>query len=174
MTTAELIGNGISLIAMVVMFISALRRDKRKILIDQTINYGLFFAADIVLRGYSGAVQDALSGLRHILVLRGKQSRALNAAFIAAFVTIGLLVNDKGIVGLLPIVASVEYTLVVMRPNVSTTAIKLSMAFCMLLWAIYAFTLHNYVNVVSNTITMISSLYALCMDRRRQNKEASP
>ena len=67
-----LIGNIIALIASVLMVYSGYVKNKKKILIIQTIQIILFALSDLVLGGITGTIINIISSIRNILCYKGK------------------------------------------------------------------------------------------------------
>lgn len=151
---------------MTCFFISTLFHSTKRIIGIQTINLVLSTVAGILLQGYSGAVQDAVSLIRNLVVLTGRQNRVLSVLFVAASLILGFLFNNRGVIGVLPIVASVQYAVVVLNPKTSEWILKASIFFNTVCWAIYSFYLYNYVNAIANVVIAVTALYQLVVSKK--------
>ncbi|MCI2046845.1 MAG: YgjV family protein [Faecalibacterium sp.] len=153
--------NVISGLGMLVLFISTFLRDKRQILGVQCVNHACAIVADTLLKGYSGLVQDVISLTRNLVVLAGRQTRFLKVFFVAAGLLLGMAFNNRGLVGLLPVLAGTEYAIVVVREGTTERALKWAIVVSTLCWAIYSVVLLNFVSGAANLATMLSALIYL-------------
>ena len=76
-------------------------------------------------------------------------------------VIIGLSVNKNGYIGLLPIIANIEYTLWLSYGN-NIRNIKIALAINVFLWAIYDFTIQAYPSSCAEIFILITTIYAIC------------
>ena len=152
-----IIGNIISLFGSGGILISTAVKNKKNILKVQTAASFFLLASDIVLRGYSGAVQDLICIVRNLTVILGKKSKILNFFFIISGVALGVIFNNKGWLGLLPILANLQFSCIVLYPKADDIMLKASIFASNVCWAIYSLCILNYVNMVVNILICISA-----------------
>lgn len=162
---AIILGNLISGLGMLVLFISTFLKDKRRMLAIQSFNHACSVVAGLMLKGYSGVVQDLISLARNVSVLRGHNGRLLRYFFIGSGLVLGVAFNNRGWLGLLPIIASTEYTVVVVKQGATERTLKWAIVASTLCWAVYSLLLYNVVNAAANVITMGSALWYLYRHR---------
>ena len=96
-TTILLIANIISLAGNVIATVAALLRSKRKVLLFQSTNNFLAGVSEIMMKAYSGVVQEAISIIRNFLFVFVKEKRAAKIAVgglcLVAGVVAGVLFN---------------------------------------------------------------------------------
>ena len=155
---------------MLTLFISTLLNDKRQIIGLQAMNHALAVIGGSLLKGYSGVVQDAIGLIRNVIVLKEKQTKFLKILFVGLGLVLGILFNNRGWIGLLPIIGSTEYAIVIVNEKTTERTIKKAIIASTLLWAIYSLFLYNIVNVVANLVTMISAI--LYLIRNKNQNEA--
>ena len=164
-----ILGNIISGIGMLTLFISTLLQDKSRIIGLQAINHALSVIGGILLKGYSGVVQDAIALIRNVVVLREKQTKFLKILFVGLGLVLGILFNNRGWIGLLPIIGATEYAIVIVNEKTTERTIKKAIIVSTILWGIYSIFIYNFVNVVANLVTMISGI--LYLVRNKNQKE---
>ncbi len=162
--------NVISGLGMLALFISTLVRDKQRILAIQSVNHACAIVADLLLKGYSGLVQDVVSLTRNLVVLAGRQTRFLKIFFVSAGLVLGIVFNNRGLVGLLPVIASTEYAVVVVRDGTTERTLKWAIVVSSLCWAIYSGFLLNFVGCAANLATTISALLYLFRKQKPTGK----
>ena len=82
MNVPFLVSNILSGVGMLAMLASTALRSRRKILAVQSVNHALSMAACSLLRGWSGAVQEAVNLVRDLAILQfGKLNRFWQISF---------------------------------------------------------------------------------------------
>ncbi|GAB2023989.1 hypothetical protein OfM1_00590 [Lactovum odontotermitis] len=76
---------------------------------------------------------------------------------IAAQIIFGVIVNKNGFIGYLPIVASVGYSLLLMKTE-NNLLIKYGLVVNALLWATYNLSIRDYVGAATNLIYALVTL----------------
>ena len=152
-----IIGNIISLFGSGGILVSTAVKNKKNILKVQTAASAFLLISDLVLRGYSGAVQDFICILRNFTVILGKKSKVLNFFFILSGVALGVIFNNRGWLGLLPILANLQFSCIVLYPKADDIMLKASIFASNVCWAIYSLCIFNYVNMVVNILICISA-----------------
>jgi hypothetical protein len=161
-----LIGNLSSLCAMVTDSLSARQKTGKGVLIMQTLSQAFYVLGAVVLKGYSAAVQNAVSILRNICAIRKWNSKVLEWAFVIVALVLGLLFNNLGFVGLLPVIANLQYSLCVFRYRDNERALKISFVFCTVAFSIFNAVIQNYVGTVSNLVVMVTLILYLVKNRK--------
>ena len=151
-----IIGNVCSLFATITDSISSSRKTSRGILLVQCLSQFFYGAGAIILKGYSGAAQNAVSVLRNLAALRKVRSRALEWFLVVLAVGLGLLCNNRGLIGVLPVVANLQYTLAIILRRDNERLLKFTFLINTLLYAVFNYVILNFVGVVCNVIVSIS------------------
>lgn len=174
MTPLQIVGNVLSGIGLFLFFISSLLKNKKKILWLQTGNHTFGLAAELCTAQYSGAVQDIVSIIRNLSIIYHKNNKALSVLFIVVGLILGIVSNimwnDNNPWGYLPVFAALEYSIVILIPNIKTPWIKLAMCVSTVCWAIYGFVFKNYAMMAANIITFFTSLISIFIYFHTKNK----
>lgn len=124
---------------------------------------------------YSGSIQDAVSVVRNICILFKKNTKISNIIFILLGLGLGILgiiLNvfvfksieaSKIWLEILPIFASLQYSIVILLPNIKVPYIKASMSVSCVCWTIYGLFLKNYSMVVSNIIIFLVAIISVIL-----------
>lgn len=163
-----IIGNICSLLASVTDAFSASRKTPRGILLVQILSQALYGVTGIVLKGYSATVQNVVSILRNLAAIKKVNSKALEWGFVAAGVVLGLVFNNRGLVGLLPVIANLEYSLAIFRFKDNEVAIKAAFLISIFLFVIFNAAIWNVVGTVSNLVLFIVTAVFLVKAIRRR------
>ena len=104
-----ILGNFFALLAMLSDSYSSSKKTTKSMLKVQNFSQLSYGLSSIVLKGYSGAVQNFISVIRNILAIKENKKEYIQWILLAIAVTLGVVVNKIGIIGYLPIIANVQY-----------------------------------------------------------------
>lgn len=148
---------------------SAIKR-KNHLLIAQSTGNFLCAVAEGINGLWSGLVQDAVNLIRNVFVLKKWMNKVIAIVFIALGAGIGLAVFAYGFFdeatknapwwGILPVIATVEYSIIILLPKVKVPVIKLSLMVSNACWAVYGYGMGfgptMIFNIISFTLAFIS------------------
>jgi len=157
--TNIIIGNIIALIASLIMVYTGLIKKKEKIIYVQTIQIGLSVLSNIVLGGITGAIINTISCIRNILCYKEKLGQKSKVLIIISSITLSLAFNNLGIIGLLPVISTIAYTLLMNMKNV--VKFKYLTIFTMLLWFIYDLYIKSYTSSIFDFMSIITNTIAI-------------
>ena len=166
-TTSLLIGNASSLLAMISDYFSATRKTAKGILWVQIISQFFYFLGSVVLKGYSSAVQNVISIIRNLVAINNIQSKFLERLLFVLGIVLGLTFNNLGVMGLLPVIANLQYTLCVFKFKGDERALKISFAVTCAFFAVFNIAILNFVGVSSNLIIIIATIVILTKEKRK-------
>jgi len=177
MDTILIIANILSLLGNICFTTSALFKSKRKIILFQSLNHTLSLISEVLTKAYSGVVQDAVSLVRNFVLLfikdNSKRIKILISIICAiACVSIGVWVNiafsDNIWYGYLPIIANLEYSIIIIIPFVIRLSdlkaefiIKVSLLISGILWGMYGFFIQLYPIMIFNGINVLLCTIAI-------------
>ena len=159
--TNLIIGNVCSILAMATDSISSTRKTAKGVLLVQNLSQLIYLIGTIVLKGYSGAVQNAVSILRNFVAICEIQNKYIEWTLVGLGVVLGLAFNNLGFMGLLPVIANFQYTLAIFRFQDNERALKISFAIAVSLFAIFNIAIYNVVGVVTNLVVFVSTVTVL-------------
>lgn len=153
-----ILGNICSLLAMITDSISSTRKTAKGVLHVQNISQLIYCIGTILLKGYSGAAQNVVSILRNFVAIRKIENKVIQWILVLLGVALGIAFNNLGWIGYLPVIANLQYTLVVFKYKDNERALKISFAVCVCLFMIFNTSILNFVGVVSNLIVLCTTL----------------
>ena len=162
-----IIGNVCSVLAMITDSVSANQKSPRAVLLVQSFSQLIYCIGTVVLKGYSGAVQNAVSILRNLVAIRGIHSKAVEWTLVALGVILGLAFNNLGFMGLLPVLANLQYTLAIFRFRDNERSLKISFLISVGMFGLFNIAIFNLVGVVSNSVVCISTALNLWKTRKQ-------
>jgi len=161
-----IIGNLCSLAAMVTDSVSSSRKTTKGVLFVQTISQIFYIIGSIVLKGYSAVVQNAVSVARNVAAIKGSESKLINWALIISGVVLGIMFNNRGAMGWLPVIANLEYSLVVFSVKNNERALKIAFLIDVALYAVFNAVILNFVGTLSNIVVVVMTIIFLIKDRK--------
>ena len=178
--TSNILANILSGIGMAIFIVASFIKSKRKILSWQCIAHSIFVIVEILSKAWSSIVQESIGIIRNLLTLTKKNNRIISIILVIIAVTFGVGVNiifkEDGTpwygswVGYLPVVANLEYSIVVLCKKTGPKAIKLSFAISCILWALNFYFLGVYVSAIMNFLCSITSSYSFLKMLKMKNK----
>ena len=159
-----------SLAATLVDIFSASRKKARDLLLVQTVGQCLFGLSVLLVQSYSAAVQNAICIIRNLAAACKVKSRVLEWALVILAVVLGLCLNTNGWVGLLPILASLEYTLAIFHFKDREVPIKIAFAIHAVLYLIFDFLVKIYIGAISNCVLVITTMMFVHKSLQKKKK----
>ena len=160
------VGNIIALVASLLMVYTGILKSKQKIIYLQTVQIGLSAISNIILGGISGAIINVVSCIRNILCYNNKLNNLFKIIIISLSIILILLFNNLGIIGILPLISIIVYTLFINTKNV--IELKLLIIFTMIMWGIYDFYIKSYTSFIFDTATMIVNIISIIKLNRKK------
>lgn len=162
------LGNACSLLAMVTDTVSSTRKTAKGVLLVQNLSQLVYGVAAVLLKGYSSTVQNVVSIIRNFVAIRKVDSKLIEWTLVVLGVVLGIAFNNRGLVGYLPVIANLQYTLVVFRCKDDEWALKISFAVCVGLFVIFNFAIWNIVGGCCNLFSLIATVVVLIKEGKKE------
>ncbi|MCR5182849.1 MAG: YgjV family protein [Clostridia bacterium] len=155
--TAIIVGNLLSLCAMITDSISGTRKKHSEIMAVQIVSQFFYGASSIALKGYSSTVQNLVAVFRNLAAMKNVKSKVLEWTLVLAGVVLGAVFNNRGLLGWLPIIANLEYSIAVFRLKGNERALKVAFILNALMFAVFNGVIMNYVGVVASMVIAVTT-----------------
>ena len=149
-----IIGNLCSLLAMATDSIASSRRTARGVLLVQCVGQLIYGVGSIVLKGYSAAVQNVVGIFRNLLASSKYQSKKLEWVMVGLAVGLGLLFNNLGLIGTLPVIGNLEYTVAMFRVKDNERVLKFAFLVSICMYAVFNLYIKNFVGLIANIVVI--------------------
>lgn len=156
-----IIGNLFSLCAMISDSFSGTRKKHSEMMAVQIVSQFFYASASIALKGYSSTAQNVVAVFRNYAAMKNVKSKVLEWILILAGVVLGVILNNRGLLGWLPIIANLEYSISVFKLKDNETALKIAFILNSLMYAVFNAVIKNYVGVLSCSVIAITTLVSL-------------
>lgn len=160
------LGNVCSLLAMVTDSVSSTRKTAKGVLLVQNLSQLVYGVGAVLLKGYSSAVQNVVSIIRNFVAIRKIDSKVVEWFLVVLGVVLGIAFNNRGLVGYLPVVANLQYTLVVFRFKDDERVLKIAFAVCVGMFVIFNFAILNIVGGCCNLFVTVATVALLIKEGR--------
>lgn len=166
-----IVGNIFSLCAMVSDSVSGTRKKHSEILAVQMLSQVFYGVGTIILKGYSSTVQNAVAILRNLAAIKRIKSRAVEWMLILLGVVLGVVFNNRGLLGFLPVAANLEYSIAVFRFRDQERKLKYAFILNMLMYVVFSFAIMNYVGAAANIVVAVTTAISLIRERHNAATE---
>lgn len=163
-----IIGNILSLFATVSDSVSSTKKTFKSILLVQTVSQVFYTASSIVLKGYSAAVQNGVNFFRNLFAIHGKRNKLIEWFFILIAVVLGVYFNNRGFVGLLPVIANFVYSIAVFRFQNNGRALKTCFLFTVSMFTVFNLVILNFIGFAANCVLLTTTVISLIRDYRKE------
>ncbi len=157
MLSSVLLGNLFSLGAMITDSLSSHQKSSEKMLSFQCFSQGFYGISSLILKGYSAVVQNTLSIFRNLLAIRKVHSDLLEWTILILGIVLGILFNNRGLLGVLPVIANGMYTFAVFKVKDNQNALRWAFLINLIMYAIFNFCIMNYVGFAGTVMTIVST-----------------
>ncbi len=164
-----LIGNGIAIFAAIFTILSSFSHGKKKIYGYQVLQCFFRALAQIFFFSYSGLTTLVLCAVRNILVAYDRFTKTLCIVFMIMITVLGIMANNRGIIGLIPIITTLIYTFGSYLYH-DDYKIKMNITLNMVLWAIYDFMILDFVSGMIDTGSAFITIAAILKDKKQLGK----
>lgn len=159
-----IIGNICTVLAMACNAVSSAGRTPKAVLWVQNASQFIYGISGIALRGYSATAQNVVSILRNMAAIRNIKSKALEWSLVVLGVVLGIACNNRGWVGLLPVIGNLQYTLAIFRFRTDERKIKIFFLFSLVAFVIFNYAICNYVGVAADSLVIVTTVVMLRKD----------
>lgn len=167
---ALVIGNIFSLLSAICIAVSALKKSKKDFMYWQIGDtfFGMF--ANIALSAYAALIISMACFIRNILSYKERLTMKITLFLVLLSITIGVYVNNLGIIGWLPIIASASYTICVFVTK-NEQQMRYALAINQLLWFIHNLYVRAYPSSVACIVLSLWTGIQIIKNRERQCKK---
>ncbi len=160
-----LLGNLFSFFAAIFTISSSWQKTRNKIYGQQCIQCTLMAIASFFLYSYSGMTTFILCAIRNFLLAKDKFTQKILVVFLILIAAIGIIFNNRGILGYIPIVTTILYSIGTYLCK-KESSIKINIVLNLLMWAFYEFYICDYVSVIVDGTSACVALLSLKQSKK--------
>ena len=155
-----IIGNIISFIAGIFIILSMWVNDEKGAYKYQFLNAFILMISSVFFFSWTGVTTMAIAASRNAFVYKDRLTFNWTVFFIVISIVLGFLVNTRGIIGFLPIIAIVQITICNYYLK-SIKSIKTSFIVNSAFYIVYFLAIYDFSSCAFETITVIIGLISL-------------
>lgn len=164
-TVQFIIAQSLAFVSAIFFTISIIQKTKKRLIFYQVINTALGVASPLLLQTYAAAVSNFTALIRSVLIHIHKDSKVVMYILAIANLSLSLLTNTKGFIGLLPAIAGAEYTIALIYAK-DIRQIRIFTLINVVLWAIHDWTVQIYAFAVCNTADAVILTVSLLKQKK--------
>ena len=153
--TKVIVANIITVIAQLFLLYSSRRKTKKETISFQLVFLFLISITNILLNSVTATIVNSMAIIRNLLAYYDKSSNTIALIMVIISTSLGLMFNNNGIFGILPIIANISETMTILNPKSTIAQVKISGIISNSCWVIMTIVLKNYVGTVFDFLTAI-------------------
>lgn len=154
MQTYLILGNVFSLLSAICIAISVLKKNKNDLILWQVIDVIFCILSNIVLYTYSAMTTNSIALIRNILAYKNKLTKKITWILFILCIVVGLYANNRGLIGLFPIVASASYT-IFMFTTKDEQQMRWALVSNLILWFVHDIYIQAYPSALTDVVLSI-------------------
>lgn len=154
MNTTIIFGEILSALSALCLAYSTFSKTKKNMVLWQAGNAAFYLVSNIFLGGYSAVAVNALTILRNLLASKERLHKWMTGLICLAMIIIGVAFNNRGYLGILPITASVSYT-ILMYIVKDIQAMRLAVISNMAQWMIFDGLIGAYPSFIMDIVIIV-------------------
>ena len=158
----------LSLIGYVLMVVTGYIKKEKKMLRTQDVQLVFIIAMGVLLNAFSGIIINSIQIIKNEIYLRRKLNKYTKAVIVGLGIVMTLIFNNGGIAGWLPVVNLFIFTYFLGMGGAMGIKALIFITTCG--WAIYDFSITNYVGFVFDILTLISCIIGVIRLKNENNK----
>lgn len=164
-----ILGNILTLVAIGFTYLNGTSKQKKQMILCDIGSASFFSLSDLVLGGYSGFVINFTGILRNLSALYLPNSKYIGWVLSIAGALIGIVVNNHGLIGILPIFTGLYYSYCIIDKKASARKLKMALILNTLAFTLYAVVIFNVIGFVSDAIVATTTIIAYIRDGKETN-----
>ncbi|MBO4293885.1 MAG: YgjV family protein [Alphaproteobacteria bacterium] len=160
-----IVGNIFSFLASMCTAVSVVKKSKTDFMHWQVGNTVFAILTNVALFSYSGVTTNAVSLVRNVLAYKNKLSFMRTLVICVISVSLGFVFNNRGLIGILPVLSSAGYTLCIYLTK-NEQQLRYALIADLSLWATYYLYIRGYPSVITYMVLNIWTAVQIVKNRR--------
>lgn len=164
-------GNILSLAAVICLAVSVVKKNKRSLIGWQVADTVFCLLSNIALITYSAFTTNFISLIRNLLAYKNLLNKRLTFVLCCLCIVVGLYVNNIGIIGWCPIIASASYT-IFMYTTKNAQQMRYALVSNLLLWTVHDFYVQAYPLAITDIVISIWTIWQIWQYHKNIDKKS--
>ena len=166
MSTYLIIGNLFSLLSAICLAISVIKKNKNDLIWWQVIDVVFCILSNIALYTYAALTTNSIALIRNILAYKNKLTKNITWILFILCILVGLWANNRGIIGLFPIVASASYTIFMFTAQ-NAQQMRWALVFSLILWFVHDIYVQAYPSALTDIVLSLWTCLQIYRNRKQ-------
>ena len=166
MQTYLILGNLFSFLASLCTAISVVKKNKTDFMHWQVGNTIFAILTNVALFSYSGVTTNAVSLVRNILAHKNKLSFVITLIICIISISLGVIFNNRGLIGILPVFSSAGYTLCIYLTK-NEQQLRYALIIDLSIWATYYLYIRGYPSVITYMVLNVWTAIQIFRNHKR-------
>ncbi len=154
MPTHLILGNVFSLLSAICIAVSVLKKNKNDLIWWQIVDVVFYILSNIALYTYAALTTNSVALIRNILAYKNKLNKTNTWILLILCLIAGLWANNRGIIGLFPVIASASYT-VFMFITKDEQQMRWALVSNLILWFVHDIYVQAYPSASTDVILSV-------------------
>ncbi len=160
-----ILGNIFSFLSAVCIAVSVIKKSKNGLIWWQIVDVIFCILSNIALYTYSALTTNSIALIRNILAYKNKLNKPLTWVLFILCIVVGLWANNRGFIGLFPILASASYT-VLMYTTRNEQQMRYALVSNLALWCIHDFYVQAYPSGITDVVLSLWTIVQIYKNRK--------
>lgn len=161
-----IIGNVFSFLSAVFIALSVVKKNKKDLIWYQVIDVIFCILSNIALYTYAALTTNSVALIRNILAYKNKLTRKITWVLFVLCIIFGLWANNRGFIGLFPIIASSSYT-IFMFTTKNEQQMRWALISNLMLWFVHDIYVQAYPSAATDVLLSIWTIVQIFRNRKR-------
>lgn len=159
-------GNIFSLMSAICIAVSVLKKNKNDLIWWQVIDVIFCILSNIALYTYAALTTNSIALIRNILAYKNKLTKNITLLLFILCIIVGLWANNRGIIGLFPIIASASYT-VFMFTTKNEQQMRWALVSNLILWFVHDIYVQAYPSALTDVVLSVWTAVQIFKNRKK-------
>ena len=147
MQTNFILGNIFSLVAAICLGVSVFKKTTKSLLLWQVVEVVFCILSNVALVTYSALTTNSIALIRDVLAYKNRLTENVTFVLMVFCVIFGLMANNRGFVGVFPMMASLVYTFFLYATR-NEQQIRFALIINLMFWFVHDFWVGAYPSAV--------------------------
>ena len=166
MPTYLIIGNIFSFLSAICIAVSVLKKNKNDLIWWQIVDVVFCILSNIALYTYAALTTNSIALIRNILAYKNKLTKKVTCILFVLSVFVGLWANNRGIIGLFPIIASASYTVFIFITK-DEQQMRWALVSNLILWFVHDIYVQAYPSALTDVVLSVWTTMQIFKHRKR-------
>ena len=166
-----IVGNAISFIGAIFLSASCVAKTKKRVCILQLFQCIVITASQIAFGKGAGAVAMSFAGVRNLLIMGSRYNFFAMLTLSVLIFIFGVYFNSFGLIGLMPPLASVMYTVALYYVR-DVRRLKFFLSILLFTWIVYSALIYDIFGVISNIVAQVLNVTTLSKMKKTDKTDA--